>query len=67
MGPLEILALIKAGSQAVQAGYDLFNNVKHTMSLTDQQMVLNELKGIKDATAAIRHDVDIALDEASKK
>lgn len=67
MGPLEILALVKAGMAAVQAGYDLFNNVKHTMSETDQQTVLNELKAIEDATAAMRVNVDAALDEAAKK
>lgn len=66
MGPLEIIALIRAGMQAVQAGYDLFEQVKGTLSESDQAKVHQELLDAAAVTNALRPQADAALDEASK-
>lgn len=61
MDPLTIIALIRAGAQAVQEGYNLYESVKGTMSETDAAKVHQALLDAQAITAALRPLVDDAL------
>lgn len=67
MDPLSIIALVRAGVSTLQTAYDAYEQIKHTMSETDQATVEAEFQQAKDATAVMRKQVDEELDDVSKK
>lgn len=62
-----IISLINAGVQAIQTGYDLYNQTKAVLSEEDQAKIKKALADAQDATNVLRPQVDAALEEASKK
>lgn len=67
MGAAAIIALIEAGVQALQTGYDLYQKTQSTLSETDSAAIKKALADAQAATAALRPQVDAALDAAAKR
>lgn len=67
MGVEAIIALIAAGTQAIQTGYNLYQQSQSTMSETDLAKIKAALEQAQAATAIIRPQVDAALDAAAKE
>ncbi len=66
MNPLLIAQLIEALASVAQEGMALYTNGKTVLSETDLQVIHAALLKAEAATAALRPQVDAALDAASK-
>lgn len=66
MNPLLIAQILEALASAAQTGMQLYQEGQATMSATDAAAVHAALLKAEAATAALRPQVDAALDAASK-
>jgi hypothetical protein len=67
LGIAEIIALIAEGAKALATANEAYQQIKGTLSETDQQKIDDALAEAENATDQMRPAVDAALEAASEK